>query len=79
VLFRSDPVCGMPVAAGETCCSPACEERYRQNPERYRGRDSVRGTYHLSLNDVKTGRPVLRVPIEFRGEGEGGDAGGHQH
>ncbi len=76
---RLDPVCGMALQAGATFCSEACREMFQQSPERYRGRDRVRGTYQLSLNDVKTGRPVLQVPVEFKGEGERGDAGGHQH
>lgn len=76
---RLDPVCGMALHEDASFCSPACRAQYQLSPERYRGREHVRGSYALSMNDVKTGRPVLRVPIEFRGEGERGDAGGHQH
>lgn len=76
---RLDPVCGMMLEEGTSFCSETCRGLFQQSPEHYRGRDHVRGTYHLSLNDMKTGKPVLRVPIEFRGEGERGDAGGHQH
>lgn len=76
---RLDPVCGMVLQPGTTFCSQTCRDLFQRSPEQYRGRDHVRGTYNLSFNDVKTGRPVLQVPIEFRGEGERGDAGGHQH
>lgn len=76
---RLDPVCGMTVEPGVDFCSDACRELFAQSPERYRGRDRVRGSYVLSMKDVSSGLPVLRVPIEFVGEGERVDAGGHQH
>ncbi len=84
-----DPVCGM--AAGDGFlktsyagreyffCEEACAQAFKENPGKYADNDRVRGRYSLALYDTKTNRPVLRVPVMFKGKGEARDAGGHQH
>ena len=82
-----DPVCGMQKEAGFVTaahdgreyhfCSADCLDRFRKDPDRFEGRDAVRGTYYLALHDTGTGKPVLRVPLIFQGEEEAGNAGGH--
>ena len=84
-----DPVCGMAheddfirhdhKGRQYAFCSNMCFELFTENPEAYEGMDSVRGEYTLAFYDTRSNRPVLRVPIEFKGKEEGSDGGGHQH
>lgn len=84
-----DPVCGMAYAEGfvkasyggrdHFFCSEACAGAFRNNPAKYEGKAGLKGRYNLAFYDTKTNRPVLNVPVIFRGKGEKGDAGGHQH
>lgn len=76
---RLDPVCGMPVRDGSAFCSEACRRLFAADPESYQGRHRFNGTYYLTLNDLKTGRSVLKVPMHFGGKEAQDDGGGHQH
>ena len=86
---KADPVCGMGCEAGDQrvdyqgksyCfCGDACRKEFDANPEKFRDRDGLRGTYTLAFTDTRTGRPVLNVPIKFTGKGETGDGNEHQH
>lgn len=82
-----DPVCGMARRDGfakehfagrdYSFCSDACRDAFRAGPEKYTGREHVRGNYTLAFHDTRTDRMVLRVPLEFKGKGEIKDAGRH--
>ena len=84
-----DPVCGMPYEEGFLTashdgreyffCSEACADAFRDNPGKYKDNDTVKGKYSLAFYDTKTNRPVLSVPVIFKGKGEATHAGGHQH
>ena len=84
-----DPVCRMKYQKGFLeersegkdyyFCSESCREAFLKNPGKYAGRDSVQGSYSLAFYDTKTDKPVLRVPLTFRGKGEVHDAGTHRH
>jgi YHS domain-containing protein len=86
---KADPVCGMACEDGferveyrgtSYClCGDACRRDFEASPEKYRGRDVVRGNYTLAFTDTATGRPVLNVPIKFMEKGEAGDGNEHQH
>ncbi len=84
-----DPVCGMAYQEGFKefrrdgrtyyFCSEGCRDAFMIVPEKYKGKESVRGAYTLAFYDVKTEQPVLRVPLIFKGKGEMTDAGEHHH
>jgi YHS domain-containing protein len=84
-----DPVCRMAYKEGfkkisyrskeYVFCSEACAETFRKNPEKYQDNDSVTGKYNLAFYDTKTNKPVLSIPVVFKGKGETGDAGEHHH
>ncbi len=84
-----DPVCGMAYQDGflESSyagkryffCTEACAETFRDNPGTYKDNDTVKGKYSLAFYDTKTNRPVLSVPVIFKGKGDAAYAGGHQH
>jgi YHS domain-containing protein len=84
-----DPVCGMtyregfstiPYAGREyVFCSNKCIDTFNKNPEKYKDRSSIKGIYNLAFYDTKTNRPVLSVPIFFKGKEESADAGEHHH
>ena len=86
---KADPVCGMACEAGyqraeyqgkSYCfCGDGCRKEFGENPEKFRGRDGLRGNYTLAFTDTRTGRSVLNVPIKFTGKGEEGDGNEHQH
>ena len=86
---KADPVCGMGCDVGDQraayqgrsyCfCGDACRREFDANPEKFSGRDDLRGSYTLAFTDTKTGRSVLNVPIRFTGKGERGDGNEHQH
>ena len=86
---RTDPVCGMAcrdsypqgtLDGKPYCfCSASCQHAFAQDPNKYRDSDHVRGTYHLSFTDVKTGQQVLDMPITFTGKGETAHGNGHVH
>jgi len=76
---RLDPVCGMAVGNDDAFCSPACAALFAAQPETYRGREHVEGTYNLAFNDLETGRAVLKIPVQLGGKEAQGDGGGHQH
>ncbi|MBI5189070.1 MAG: YHS domain-containing protein [Nitrospirae bacterium] len=75
-----DPVCGM--ACGESplstgyqgnaykFCSEGCMDAFRKDPERFKDNTGVRGRYTLSFLDTKTEKPVLTVPVIFKGSGD---------
>jgi len=84
-----DPVCTMAYQNGFIkehldgkdyfFCSDACRDAFRADPAKYRGRESVQGSYTLAFYDTKTDKAVLRVPLIFSGKGEMKDAGQHHH
>ena len=86
---KADPVCGMGCEAGyqrveyqgkSYCfCGDGCRKEFDADPDRFRGRDGLRGNYALAFTDTVTGQPVLTVPIRFSGKGETGDGNEHQH
>jgi YHS domain-containing protein len=83
-----DPVCGMAYQEGfiETSfagekfffCNEGCAAAFRRDPAKYRDNAGLLGQYRLALYDTKSGRPVLTVPVIFKGKGEAAD-GGHHH
>lgn len=84
-----DPVCGMAYGDGFIrtayagkdyffCCE-ACAEAFRADPGKYKDKDSIRGRYNLAFYDTKNDRPILSIPVIFRGKGEARDAAGHHH
>lgn len=84
-----DPVCGMAYQDGFLespyagkryfFCSEACAQAFTDSPGKYKDNDTVKGRYTLAFYDTKTNRPVLSVPVIFKGKGEAAHAGGHQH
>jgi YHS domain-containing protein len=84
-----DPVCGMPNQNGFTkehlngkdyfFCSEECKNAFRSEPEKYKGRENLKGKYTLAFYDTKTEIAVLRVPLIFKGKGELKDAGERHH
>jgi len=84
-----DPVCGMAYEKGFLkisyggkdyfFCSEACAEAFNMSPGKYKNHNGVKGRYNLAFYDTKTNRPVLGVPIIFKGKEEKEDAGGHHH
>jgi len=84
-----DPVCGMPYEEGfhkriysgrnYFFCSNSCAETFTANPARFMDRKRPDGRYNLAFYDTKTRRQVLAVPIVFRGKGDAGNAGRHDH
>jgi len=83
-----DPVCGMSYTNEFSkhthdgkdyfFCSENCLETFRQAPDKYKYM-GARGKYTLAFYDTNTGKPVLKVPVIFRGKGDAHDAGGHHH
>lgn len=75
-----DPVCGMAYEDGFInhlykskdyyFCSNGCLDLFNKEPEKYKGRDRVKGKYTLAFYDTKTGKSILRVPVIFKGKGE---------
>lgn len=84
-----DPVCNMAYQDSFTkeqidgkdyvFCSNRCRDAFKADPEKYKGREYVRGSYTLAFYDTKTDKAVLRVPLIFKGKGELKDAGEHHH
>lgn len=84
-----DPVCNMAYQKEFTkdhldgkdyfFCSDGCRDTFRKEPEKYKGRESVRGNYTLAFYDTQTDKAVLRVPLIFKGKGGLKDAGEHHH
>lgn len=84
-----DPICGMAYQDGFIeasyagkeyfFCSEACARAFTDSPAQYKDNDTVKGRYNLAFYDTQTNRPVLRVPVIFKGRGEAAHAGGHQH
>lgn len=90
VLMRSvptDPVCGMSVKEGDRSythqgkmhrfCGEGCLASFRKAPDRYRGEKRPRGIYNLAFHDTNTAKPVLKVPLIFKGKEESHASGGH--
>lgn len=84
-----DPVCGMPYEKGFLSkrhgwktyyfCSKDCLDEFNRAPERYRGRDGLKGEYAWVFNSVKTGDELLKIPIIFKRQGEVTMPEGHVH
>lgn len=91
--FPSDPVCGMSAPEGDLSytdqgktwyfCGEGCLAKFRDAPERFRGpdeskkEDGPRGKYDLAFYDTRTGKPVLKVPLIFKGKEDSHASGGH--
>jgi YHS domain-containing protein len=84
-----DPVCGMAFMDGFTrisyndrdyfFCSEPCAEAFAENPEKFKDNAGIKGKYNLAFYDMQTSKPVLSVPVIFKGKKEAKDAGGHHH
>ena len=84
-----DPVCRMTYMDGflKTSyagkdyffCSEGCAEAFGKDPEKYKNNVGIKGAYNLAFYDTKTNRPVLSVPVIFKGKGETKDAGEQHH
>lgn len=83
VLMRSfpiDPVCGMAVRKGDLSltykgqtvyfCADGCLTRFKAAPEHYQNIKGPQGRYDLAFYDTRTGQPVLKVPLIFKGNEE---------
>jgi len=85
--FPSDPVCGMSVRKGDLSytyqgetrffCGKKCLASFQAEPERYNKKNSPRGKYDLAFYDTDTGKPVLKVPLIFKGKEDSHASGGH--
>ena len=58
-------------------CSESCRAAFEGDPALYVHKDRPSQTYFLGFYDVKTGKPVLDIPITFKGKGDEGHGGGH--
>ncbi len=84
-----DPVCGMECSGSPLTrryrgrkyafCSDECMKAFAEEPGRYKDNAGVKGRYTLSFYDTKMEKPVLTVPVIFKGKGEARDDGGHHH
>ena len=84
-----DPVCGM--ANDESFirysyegkefyfCSEVCVKVFRNAPERYRNPAAAARKYTLTLHDLEKDKPILTVPVIFRGEGTKNHVDPHDH
>jgi len=83
-----DPICGMVYEEGYIrhqykdkdyyFCMQGCLNSFKNEPEKYKDRDSVRGTYTLAFYDTKTDKSILKVPVIFNGkEGTHNEHGHH--
>ena len=85
--FPQDPVCGMSVAEADLSytdqgvtylfCGQGCLASFRSDPGRYNGEERPRGKYNLAFYDTRTAKPVLKVPLIFKGKEDSHAPGGH--
>jgi YHS domain-containing protein len=82
-----DPVCGMTrddnfISYNHNgkdyyFCGKECLEKYKEHPEKYEGSDRVKGRYNLAFYDTETKKPVLSVPLIFKGKGDQNETAHH--
>lgn len=82
-----DPVCGMTrddnfISYNHNgrdyyFCGKGCLESFKEHPEKYEGSDRVKGRYNLAFYDTGTEKPVLSVPLIFKGKGEKNETAHH--
>jgi len=84
-----DPVCGMVYQQNFAArthegkeyyfCSKTCENIFLKEPGKFEDADGINGKYLLSFSDLKTGNPVLNIPVIFKGKGDKNHARGGHH
>jgi YHS domain-containing protein len=82
-----DPVCGMARDDGFISynhngkdfyfCGEGCLEKFKERPGKYEESDRVKGKYTLAFYDTETEKPVLSVPLIFKGKGDQNETARH--